>query len=139
MGLMTYSSDQFAPARLFLFGKWCDWASQRGAAVPGDLSGACKYGSLFVCRLFGGSIQGNYQHQFNDIEGIRVDLGRDAEDVAQLARPYQHDPEYFAIPEVQAALHACLPRVDAWVTQYLAELRAMKRVRTPTAERRVPP
>ena len=55
-GHRTYSVDQFEPSWQFVFRQWCDWAAQRDAAPPVDLSGACRYGALFMCRVFGGSI-----------------------------------------------------------------------------------
>jgi len=33
-----------------------------------------------------------------------------------------HEPDFFAIPEKQAALANCLPRVERWVAQFLDEL-----------------
>jgi hypothetical protein len=123
-GPLMYSEAQFGWAKAFVFRQWCAWAVQREAPAPLDLSGACKYGSLFMCRVYGGSIQGHYQHQYNHINGQRVDLSYDAADVAGMAQPYLHEPLYFDIPEGQRALAGCLPRVDHWVSLYLAEDRA---------------
>lgn len=120
-GPLKYSDAQFVLAKAYVFRMWCEWAAQREAAVPLDLSGACKYGSLFMCRVFGGAIHGHYQHQYNHIDGLRVDLSWDAADVAAMTHPFLHEPLYFAIPEHQHTLQGCLPRVDRWVVGFLAE------------------
>lgn len=118
-GVRAYSYDQFRLAKAFVFRKWGEWALVRGVAPPQDLSGACRYGSLFICRVYGGSIQGHYQHQYNRVEGRCVDLSHDAADVGAMTDPYRHEPSYFELPEQQASLQGCLPRVDRWVAEYL--------------------
>jgi hypothetical protein len=116
---LAYSYERFAQSKVFVFGKWCEQAAVRGVAKPADLSGACKYGSLFMIQVFGGCIRGHYQHQYNHIDGRIVDLSHDAFDVGKLDNPYLHEPDYFAIPEKRAALNRCLPRVDGWVSEFL--------------------
>jgi hypothetical protein len=122
---LAYSYQRFAQAKVFVFRKWCEWATERGALPPSDLSGACKYGSLFMSRVFGGVIHGHYEHQYNVIEGRIVDLSHDALDVGKITNPYLHEPDFFAIPRKKAALDNCLPRVDRWVKQFLAEIAAL--------------
>jgi hypothetical protein len=117
-GPERYSAAHFAHSKVFVFRQWCDLAAWRGVPEPSDLSGACKYGSLFMWRLFGGTIRGHWQHQFNHIDGRQVDLSHDAFDVGAMVRPYDHEPLYFDMPESRAALQACLPRVDDWVQRY---------------------
>lgn len=119
---LAYSYERFALAKAFVFRKWCERALERGATPPSDLSGACKYGSLFMNQVFGGSICGHYEHQYNLIGGRIVDLSHDALDVGRIGNPYLHEPEFFAIPKKMASLDACLPRVDAWVVQFLEEI-----------------
>lgn len=118
---LAYSYDHFAQAKVFVFRKWCELAIERGAMPPIDLSGSCKYGSLFMNRVFGGVIWGHYEHQFNVIEGRIVDLSHDALDVGKINNPYLHEPDFFAIPCKRAALNKCLPRVERWVEQFLEE------------------
>jgi hypothetical protein len=72
-------------------------------------------------QVFGGVIQGHYEHQYNMIEGRIVDLSHDAMDVGRMQNPYRHEPDFFAIPQKNAALNNCLPRVEVWVLQFLAE------------------
>jgi hypothetical protein len=118
---IPYTSHQFAHAKDFVFRMWCQLAIERDIAAPDDLSGACKYGSLFVRELFGGEIEGNYSHQFNRVDGRLIDLSHDARDVGLMLRPYQHDPDYFDIPEYQQKLAACMPRIDRWVSAWVQE------------------
>ena len=119
---IAYSYERFAQAKVFVFRKWCEQAAERGVLTPADLSGACKYGSLFMNLVFGGVIYGHYEHQYNIIGGRIVDLSHDAIDVGRISNPYLHEPDYFKIPEKQASLMRCLPRVECWVAQFMAEI-----------------
>ncbi|MDD5037577.1 MAG: transcriptional regulator [Methylococcaceae bacterium] len=121
-GVLPYSYERFAQAKLFVFRKWCAYALERHLQAPADLSGSCKYGSLFMNRIFGGSIRGHYEHQYNAIGGRIVDLSHDAADVGSMANPYLHEPEFFAIEELQISLEGCLPRVESWALEFLEEL-----------------
>ena len=127
---LAYSYERFAQAKVFVFRQWCGRAAERHRPPPADLSGACKYGSLFMNEVFGGAIHGHYQHQYNIIGGRIVDLGHDALDVGKISNPYLHEPDFFAIPEKQAALAACLPRVRQWAALFLAEIAAEEQRRT---------
>ncbi len=118
---LPYSYARFAHAKAFMFSRWCELATERQTPAPADLSGACKYGSLFVHAVFGGVIEGHYAHQFNRIGGRLVDLGHDALDVGRMHNPYLHDADYFLIPEYQARLASCTPRVESWVAGFLRE------------------
>jgi hypothetical protein len=119
-GALSYSFKHFADAKAFLFGKWCERARLRQLARPDDLSGSCKYGSLFVQSVFGGGIRGHFEHQYNFIEGRIIDLSHDAGDVGRMRNPYLHEPEYFGIPEVQDALAGCMSSSQAWADEFLA-------------------
>lgn len=119
---LAYSYEYFALAKVFVFRKWCERAVERGSVAPTDLSGACKYGSLFMNQVFGGVICGHYEHQYNIIGGRIVDLSHDAMDVGRMTNPYLHEPDFFNIPKKQASLNLCLPRVECWVVQFLEEL-----------------
>lgn len=119
---LAYSYERFGQAKIFVFRKWCEMAAERQTLQPSDLSGSCKYGSLFINQVFGGSIRGHYEHQYNMIGGRIVDLSHDALDVGKISNPYLHEPDYFTIPERLKALNNCLPRVSGWSTQFLAEV-----------------
>ncbi len=119
-GPLAYSAVRFAEAKAFLFDKWCERARLRHLLQPADLSGACKYGSIFVQCLFGGAIRGHFEHQYNFIEGRIVDLSHDALDVGRMRNPYLHEPEYFDIPEVQASLAGCRAHSSAWADEFVS-------------------
>ncbi|WP_200378774.1 hypothetical protein [Rubrivivax gelatinosus] len=118
---LPYSYGRFARAKGFVFERWCELAAERAVALPADLSGACKYGSLFVQSVFGGSIRGHFEHQYNCVEGRLVDLGHDALDVGRMGEPYRHEAAYFELPEVQARLAACVPRAERWADAFLRD------------------
>lgn len=119
---LAYSYQRFAQAKVFVFDRWCEQAAEKGHTPPNDLSGSCKFGSLFMNQVFGGKIYGQYEHQYNIIDGRIVDLSHDAKDVGRIANPYLHEPDFFAIPEKQAALNRCLPRAKRWAVQFLLEI-----------------
>jgi hypothetical protein len=123
---LAYSYERFAQAKVFVFRKWREQAAERHAVMPADLSGSCKYGSLFMNIIFGGSICGHYEHQYNVIGGRIVDLSHDAIDVGRITNPYLHEPDYFLIPEKQASLNGCLPRVELWAVEFLLEIQCLK-------------
>lgn len=117
-----YSYAEFAHAKRFVFDRWCELSIERHKALPADLSGSCKYGSLFMNQVFGGTIQGHYEHQYNIIGGRIVDLSHDAMDVGKMQNPYRHEPDFFVIPQKKISLSQCLPRVKRWVIQFLDEV-----------------
>lgn len=119
--LLVYRQADFVHAKAFVFRKWGELALERQMAPPDDLSGACKYGSLFVREVFGGVIEGHYAHQFNRVDGRLIDLSHDALDVGSMRHPYQHDADYFGIPEYHARLAGCMPRVGLWAAEFRRE------------------
>jgi hypothetical protein len=116
--LAILTDTEMLLARGFVFAKWRERARERGESPPVDLSHSCKYGTLFMRTVFGGVIAGNYQHQFNVIDGRIVDLSDDAADVRRLSFPYDHEPELFGIPEHIASMDGCQARVDTWVAEF---------------------
>jgi hypothetical protein len=116
---LPYTYANFADAKVFLFEKWCQLAAERHLVRPADLSGACKYGSLFMQHVFGGAIRGHFEHQYNVIDGRLVDLSHDASDVGRMSNPYLHEPEYFDVPEFHAALAKCQPRANSWAVEFV--------------------
>ena len=120
---IAYSYERFAQAKIFVFRKWCDQAKDRGLLPPADLSGSCKYGSLFMNQSFSVA-RYTVIMNINTISsgGRIVDLSHDAIDVGRITNPYLHEPDYFAIPEKRASLNKCLPRVEGWVIEFLAEI-----------------
>ena len=125
-GILAYSYEGFIEAKRFVLRKWSEEAAEQCKPKPVDLSGSCKFGSLFMHRVFGGSIHGHYQHQYNIIGGRIVDLSHDALDVGAMGTPYLHEPEFFEIPEQIASLARCVPRIDGWVAEFLKEHESAK-------------
>lgn len=119
VALLVFSSTEFARAKKFIFLKWCERAVERGEPTPLDLSHSCKYGSLFMSMVFGGVVEGNYQHQYNMIDGKIVDLSHDAADVLALREPYYHEAELFGIEKHMASMESCRPRVETWVKEFM--------------------
>ena len=119
--LRPYTYPQFALAKSFVFRMWCERAQERQQPPPSDLSGACKFASMFMREVFGGVVEGHYAHQYNRIDGRLVDLSHDARDVGAMINPYRHEAEYFDIPEFHEKWMLCAPRVQSWVVEFLRE------------------
>lgn len=123
-GRVIYTSARFATAKTWFFERWSGWSVERGLDATADLSGSCKYGSIFMQSVFGGSIRGHYEHQYNFIDGRVVDLSHDALDVGRMSHPYLHEPDYFAVPRLQDSLNTCQPRAEQWASEFVALCRA---------------
>lgn len=109
-------------ARAFIMRAWAARATELGRDKPADLSGSCKLSSMFAQRVFGGTIQGNRDHQFLRLDNCAIlDLNEGAADVAALAEPYQHDRRFWNNREHRESMASCLPRVERWVAEFLAE------------------
>jgi hypothetical protein len=119
-GKISYSYENFAIAKEFVFVKWCEIARIKNLTIPIDLSRSCKYSSLFAQSIFGGVIRGHYEHQYNFIDGRLVDLSHDSLDVGKMSNPYLHEKTYFDIPEIQTSLAKCSHRAEQWATEFMA-------------------
>ena len=136
-GLIDLSEGMLTTARAFVFERWLErehgrasdratlaglpfdvWARERGWNAPQDLTNASKFSSLFTKLIFGGSIQGNADHQFNVIDGRIVDLTAGSAGLSGLANPYNHDPLFFGHDDHLASLASCMPRVRLWADQF---------------------
>lgn len=125
---VAYSYTRFAAAKAWFFERWVAWAAEREAVAPQDLSGSCRYGSIFVQAVFGGTICGHYAHQYNLIDGRVVDLSHDALDVGRMRHAYLHEPEYFKLPELQTSLASCRPRAERWAGEFIGHCAALDEV-----------
>lgn len=99
---------------------WRERAQERGLASPEDLSGCCKFSSLFVKFLFGGCIEGHYDHQFNVIEDQEFDLNDSAKDVREMSHPHWHDDGFIGSHDHVESMKSCLPRVLGWLDSFAA-------------------
>lgn len=116
-GAVAYTPGNVAMAKAILKEGWSARAAERGLSAPADLSGACKFASLFVKLCFGGCIEGNELHQYNLIQGEMVDLTEQHEFDGLPA-----DPCFFGNPDHLESLQSCLPRVERWVTLLKAQI-----------------
>ncbi len=107
--------EWLSKAKLFLSEKWKERAKELKRPEPTDLSGACKFASLFGKEIFGLDIQGNWGHQFNvTLDGKPLDLlGGQTGDVN-----YLHDKKFFGNPEHSKSIESCKPRVMRWVEEF---------------------
>jgi hypothetical protein len=60
-----------------------------------------------------------------------VDLNHDAADVRALPDPHRHDRGFMGSPAHRESMDTCLPRVRAWVAEFLPRLQ--RAARTPDA------
>ena len=118
-GKIPATDENLQKAKDFILEKWRERAAERGNQMPSDLSYSCKFTTLFVKMVFGGSIKGNFDHQFNFIDGRIVDLNHDAADVVSLDDPHRHDELFFGNRDHIGSMKSCLPRVEQWVEEFI--------------------
>lgn len=106
----------------FVLKKWRERAAERGYPEPEDLSSSCKFSSLFAQAIFGGQIQGHYEHQYVVLNGEIIDLNKDAADVKAMDDPHDHDESWFGNDEHIDSMESCKPRVMDWVREFRAGL-----------------
>lgn len=132
-------------AKAFVLERWQERAREQGqAALPPDLSGACKFSSHFASLVFGGDIRGNLFHQWVELpDGRILDLNEDAEDVALLkageipeyARQYAqwrrqsppedvytHDPKHMRRLDQRRSMASVRPRAERWADAFRGSL-----------------
>ena len=147
--------ENIAAAKRFVFDKWRERAKELGRADPIDLSDACKFTSLFAATVFGGTMHGNFFHQWVELpDGRTLDLNDEAADVITMlrgeipddAKPYAAEmrkkllPLY--TPDVRhmrsrgnrQSMASVRPRVQRWADEFLrhrmlGEARTMKTYR----------
>jgi hypothetical protein len=120
VGRIPLTDENWNQAKVFLKKKWTERYQDRNGAdkSPKDMSGSCKFVSLFVQKVFGGQIRGNHGHQFNVIGDKIRDMNADAGDVQSLENPHEHDPKFWGNPEHRASMKTCMPRVNQWVEEF---------------------
>lgn len=126
-GLIEASAANVEAARAFALDRWRERAREHGLPEPDDLSSACKFCALFAKALFGGSVDGNYDHLFNRVGGGILDLSAASADVAALVEPYRSDPSFLASEDLHYSLESCVPRVHAWISAFPAPTEAAPR------------
>ncbi len=122
--------ENITKAKAFLLRKWKErWRDRNPNGTighddePSDLSGSCKFSSMFAQKIFGGQIRGNYDHQFVVLRNGKVlDLNGDAADVKGIKTPYIHDRRFFGNRDHKESMRSCEPRVERWVSDFLRDL-----------------
>lgn len=128
-------------AKDFVFLKWKERSKERGDFAPTDLSGSCKFSSMFAQKIFGGKLAGNENHQYVMLNGTIIDLNIDAEDVVNFQKeydrdgfigykkskygwmewhgpPHEHDEIFFNNQDHRESMKSCRPRVNQWVEEF---------------------
>ena len=117
-GMVRFTTEAFEIARHIAIRGWNARRAENFLPPTDDLTGSCKFGSLFLRALFGGEIKGSADHQYVVLDGEILDFSRDATDVRDLADPYRHDPAWFRDGDLLESLESCLPRVEGWIEQF---------------------
>lgn len=109
----------------FVLARWRERAAEMTLPEPTDLSGSCRFSSLFVQALHGGSIRGYNDHFHVRLpSGLIVDLNTDAADVRAIRErggdPHWHHRAFMGSREVRESFDTCRPRVERWTSQWLA-------------------
>lgn len=117
-GHLAVSAESVAAAMAFAFDRWRERAAELGLDEPRDLSGACKFCALFAKALFGGAVDGNFEHVFVRVDGEVVDLSGASVDVAAMEEPYASDPEHLELEDLHYSFGTCLRRVGSWLEAY---------------------
>jgi hypothetical protein len=126
---LEYTPENFLTAQAFVMNKWLERFNEKkqsweklggeyGEKSPLDLSGSCKFSSLFAASVFGGEVQGNEYHQYCVIDKLIIDLNKDAKDVNDLEDPYYHDDGFFGSRDHMASMKFCKERVNAWLKEF---------------------
>ena len=99
---------------------WRQRANDRNEPAPVDNSNSCKFATILVKTIFGGTIEGNYDHQYNVIDGVIIDLNKDCDDVITLKEkkqnPYRHDSIFFQSEDHLDSMLSCIPRIATWLS-----------------------
>ena len=138
---LAATPENIAAAKSFVFGKWRERAKELGRDDPLDLSDACKFTSLFAALVFGGTLHGNFFHQWIALpDGRTLDLNDEAADVITMlrgempddAKPYADEMRKKLPPSLYApddrhmrsrgnrqSMASVRPRVQRWADEFL--------------------
>ena len=119
-GVLEPTPENLAAASDFLLEKWVERATESrftGETGPTDLSGACKFASLFAQRVFGGRLRGSWHHEYVEHPTAGV---IDLTGAQGVSLGHSHDRFWWGNHEHVETLESCEPRVDRWVAEFLA-------------------
>jgi hypothetical protein len=117
-GRIEASPENITAAAAFVFDRWRERAAELGHDDPRDLSGACKFCALFAKALFGGTVDGDFDHVFVRVDGAIIDLSAASADVGTLDDPYGSDVEHLVNEDLTYSFGTCARRVRAWMATY---------------------
>lgn len=105
-----YTPELHSQMRDFVLEKWRERAGELGREEqPNDLSGACKFASLFAQGVVGGKLEAHRDHTWVRLEDGRVVDITDGVD----SKDYTAHPTYMG-QEWKQSLATCKPRVKRW-------------------------
>lgn len=110
---MDPTPANLARAKQFVLERWRERAEELEHPVPTDLSGACKFASLFAQAVFGGKLRGSWRHQYVELNGQIIDLTGDT--------IHYHDRDFWMNRQHRESLESCKPRVQSWLEQWKIE------------------
>mgnify|MGYP006352167655 CR=1 FL=1 len=127
-GTLPATDKNVAKARAFVWKKWRERADELGRPEPKDLTGACKFASIFARYVFGGTLRGNADHQFLVLaDGKIVDLTSGSSDVFALEEPYRHSSMWWGNRDHVYSLEAADPRASVWAAEFLASAKRSRK------------
>jgi hypothetical protein len=113
------TEENVEKAKAFIKQKWNERAKEYGREEPTDLSGACKFASMFAKLVFGGELRGNKLHQFVELDNRLIDLTAGSSDVVLMKEPYKHDKRFWNNPEHKRSMQSCEPRAKQWAEEFV--------------------
>lgn len=124
--MLEPTKENIKAAKDFVFEKWKERAAELEREEPVDLEGACKASSLFVQRVFGGEISGNWHHIHVLKDGKIIDLNSEACDVRRLKElfgeegVYRADKKFLKRREFKDSMDSWNWRVNKWVEEFMS-------------------
>lgn len=127
------TDDNIELAKVFALRKWRERTQQQNTLysalsdlpdkpLPEDLTDACKFCSMFALKVFGGTMQGNYDHQWSVTEQDEVIDLTDSGQHPDHFYYYCHDDDFWLNEDHVDALESCIDRVNDWFASFVEEL-----------------
>lgn len=113
--------EQIERASQFALRMWQQRATELGREIPDDLSGACKFCSVFARGLWGGAIVGNSEHVFVRRGMQIIDLTAMAKGTLSLGMAAYNETTEPDHPDYRESISNCIPRVMDWFLRWQEE------------------
>lgn len=117
------TADAIESAKQFALAKWAQRAIEHGNATPNNLSGSCKFCSLFCWFVFGGKLAGNAEHQWvvDNTNGI-IDLtSYSGYQFYSDRSKYKPDRQFWLNGQHLSSLRDCLERSSLWANEFISQ------------------